>query len=30
MIVIERPGEGIWRFRDENILRKSEKPEIWL
>jgi hypothetical protein len=24
MIVIERPGEGIWRFRDENILRKSE------
>jgi hypothetical protein len=30
MIVIERAGEGIWRFRDENILRKSEKPEIWL
>jgi len=30
MIVIERPGEGIWRFRDENTLRKSEKPEIWL
>jgi hypothetical protein len=24
MIVNERPGEDIWRFRDENILRKSE------
>jgi hypothetical protein len=30
MIVIERPGEGIWRFRDENVLRRSEAPEIWL
>jgi len=30
MIVIERPGEGLWRFRDESIERKSERPEIWL
>ncbi len=30
MIAIERPGEGVWRFRDERIERRSEKPEIWL
>ena len=30
MIVIEKPGEGIWRFRDENVLRRSEAQEIWL
>jgi hypothetical protein len=30
MIAIERPSEGIWRFRDEMVERKSEKPEIWL
>ncbi|MCR6623923.1 MAG: retropepsin-like domain-containing protein [archaeon YNP-LCB-024-027] len=30
MIAIEKPSEGIWRFRDEMVERKSEKPEIWL
>jgi hypothetical protein len=30
MIVIEKPGEGIWRFRDESVLRRSEAQEIWL
>jgi hypothetical protein len=30
MIAIERPGEGIWRFRDEKVERRSERPEIWL
>lgn len=30
MIVIERPGEGVWRFRDEEVKRKSDKLEIWL
>jgi predicted aspartyl protease len=30
MIVIERPGEGLWRLRGESMERKSEKPEIWL
>jgi len=30
MIVIEKPGEGLWRFRDENIERKGERPEILL
>jgi hypothetical protein len=30
MIVPEIPGEGLWRFRDENTLRKSEKPELWI
>jgi len=29
MIAIEKPSEGIWRFRDEIVERKSEKPEIW-
>jgi len=28
MIVIEKPGEGLWRFRDEKIERKSKRPEI--
>lgn len=28
-IVIEDAGEGIWRFRDENILRKSELPQYF-
>jgi len=30
MIAIERPGDGVWRFRDEKTERRSEKPEIWL
>jgi hypothetical protein len=30
MIAIEKPSEGIWRFRDEMVERKSERPEIWL
>jgi hypothetical protein len=30
MIVIERPGESLWRLRGESMERKSEKPEIWL
>ncbi|MCR6692034.1 MAG: hypothetical protein MRT15_06570 [archaeon YNP-LCB-003-016] len=30
MIAIEKPSEGIWRFRDEIVERKSERPEIWL
>jgi len=30
MIVPEIPGEGLWRFRDENTLRKSERPELWI
>jgi len=30
MIAIEKPGEGLWRFRDENVIRRSESPEIWL
>jgi hypothetical protein len=30
MIVIERPGEGLWRFRGEGAERRSERPEIWL
>jgi len=29
-IVIEDPGEGVWRFRDENIFRRSERPCTWL
>ena len=29
-IVIEDPGEGLWRFRDEDRLRASERPERWL
>jgi hypothetical protein len=30
-IVIEDAGKGTWRFRDDpaNVLRSSEKPEIW-
>jgi hypothetical protein len=28
-IVIEDVGEGLWRFRDEDELRKSEIPEYW-
>jgi hypothetical protein len=30
MIAIERPGEGIWRFRGESVERRSERPEVWL
>jgi len=30
MIAIEKPSEGIWRFRDEKVERRSERPEIWL
>ncbi len=28
-IVLEDAGEGIWRFRDEDKKRKSEKPAYW-
>lgn len=30
MIAIEKPSVGIWRFRDETVERRSERPEIWL
>jgi len=30
MLVIERPGEGLWRFRDERRKRKSENPTYWI
>lgn len=30
MIAIEKPSEGVWRFRDEGVERRSERPEIWL
>lgn len=30
MLVIERPGEGLWRFRDERRKRRSEKPIYWI
>jgi len=29
-IVLEEPGEGLWRFRDETKLRKSERIQKWL
>jgi len=29
MIAIEKPDEGLWRFKDENVIRRSESPEIW-
>lgn len=28
-IVIEDLGEGLWRFRSEEKIRKSEAPEYW-
>ena len=28
-IELLRPGAGIWRFRGEEKLRKSEKPKYW-
>ena len=30
MLAIERPGEGLWRFRGEDKERRSEKPEYWM
>lgn len=30
MIAIDKPGEGLWRLRGENVQRRSEKPELWL
>ena len=29
-IAIEDIGEGIWRFRDEQKLRKSYPPKYWI
>jgi len=29
-IVILDPGEGLWRFRDEDAVRGSERAERWL
>jgi len=29
-IVLVDPGEGLWRFRDEDKLRGSERPQRWL
>jgi len=28
-IVLLRPGEGVWRLADEELLRRSERPERW-
>jgi hypothetical protein len=28
-IVLLRPGEGLWRLADEELVRKSERPEKW-
>jgi len=28
-IVIEDPKRGLWRFRGEEKLRRSESPEYW-
>ncbi len=28
-IILERPKEGIWRFRDEEKKRKSVEPQYW-
>jgi hypothetical protein len=28
-IVIEGPGSGIWRFKDEPVLRESVAPQYW-
>lgn len=30
MLSIEKPGEGLWRFRGEEKERASEKPEYWI
>ncbi|MEM1548160.1 MAG: hypothetical protein QXI11_00705 [Thermoproteota archaeon] len=30
MLSIEKPGEGLWRFRGEKKERMSEKPEYWM
>jgi len=29
-IVLEDPGEGLWRFRGEEKLRRTERPQRWL
>jgi len=28
-IVIESPGRGIWRFKDERELHESVEPQYW-
>lgn len=28
-IVIESPGRGLWRFKDEAELRESIEPQYW-
>jgi hypothetical protein len=30
VLTIEKPGEGLWRFRGEEKERRSEKPEYWM
>jgi len=29
-IMLEDLGEGLWRFRGEEKLRRTEKPQRWL